>query len=120
MEQEPNFLKRVTKPTLEGGILVLHLERYGGLDYFEKYFANNRKDIYDYMLTRYMFSVRAGEDTIDLFYIDESNVPLTAQRKDWKFSLERMLSFYIDWEEYEKCAVCKQLIDILDSETESN
>ena len=37
------------------------------------------------------------------------------KKEDWKSSLENCMKYFIEVEDYEKCAVCKNLIKKLDS-----
>tara|TARA_Y100000114_G_C11500064_1_gene203979 strand:+ start:27 stop:452 length:426 start_codon:yes stop_codon:yes gene_type:complete len=120
MEQNSDFLKHAARPKKRDGLLELQIEKYGGFDYMEEYLSINKGIIYEYMLERFCYSVRAGEEEIDMFLFDGNDIPLTSVRGDWKECLNKMIDFYVDLEEYEKCAVCKQLLDILKSETKSN
>ena len=120
MEQIPNFLTSGTRPTIDDrGILVFHIDKYGGMEFMEEYLDKNRETIYEYILDRLCYSVRAGESEIELFALDLSPMPITSVREDWMTSLKTIQDFYLVREEYERCAVTKQLIDILNNETTS-
>ena len=58
-------------------------------------------------------AIKDKTDEIKLCEVKYANTYLTVHKDSWSSSLTRALNFYIEKEEYEKCAEIKELIDKL-------
>lgn len=51
--------------------------------------------------------------TINLFEVTNSEYYIELKKEQWKSSLEKALEYYLEKEEYERCAECRDLINKL-------
>lgn len=51
--------------------------------------------------------------SINLFEITNSEFYIELKKEQWKSSLEKALEYYLEKEEYERCAECRDLINKL-------
>ena len=51
--------------------------------------------------------------SINLFEITNSEYYIELKKEQWKSSLEKALEYYLEKEEYERCAECRDLINKL-------
>lgn len=70
-----------------------------------------KKIIFDRLLECVSDGVKANKDSIDIFKIYDTNQVIILEKEKWRDSLENAILFYIEQEDYEKCAECKKLID---------
>lgn len=70
-----------------------------------------KKIIFDRLLECVSEGVVKNKDIIDIFKIYDTNQVIVLEKDKWRNSLENAIIFYIEQEDYEKCAECKRLID---------
>lgn len=51
--------------------------------------------------------------SINLFEVTNSDYYIELKKEQWKSSLEKALEYYLEKEEYERCAECRDLINKL-------
>lgn len=51
--------------------------------------------------------------SINLFEVTNSEYYIELKKEQWKSSLEKALEYYLEKEEYERCAECRDLINKL-------
>jgi hypothetical protein len=57
--------------------------------------------------------ITKNKKSINLFEISNSDFYIELKKDQWKTSLEKALEYYIEKEEYEMCAECRDLINKL-------
>jgi hypothetical protein len=77
------------------------------------YFEENEQYIYDRMLIAVEEGMITKRPFIRLFELNGTGVYITSIRSSWKIGLEQALEFYLETENYEKCAVIKTLTNKL-------
>lgn len=64
-----------------------------------------------------VFAIKEGlnknKKSINLFEVANSDYYIELKKEKWKPSLEKALKYYIEKEEYTKCAECRDLINKL-------
>lgn len=74
------------------------------------FFDENQDLVYNRILTAVKEGIRADIDTIKLFELAGTGVYVTSSREDWKSGLKGAIQFFEEVEEYEKCALCRDLM----------
>lgn len=77
------------------------------------YFDENEDIVYNRVIIAIKEGIESKRDVIRLFELNGTGVYLTSERIDWKPGLENAQRFFQEREEYEKCAVCRDLILLL-------
>lgn len=79
----------------------------------KEFFDDNESLVYNRILTAVSEGVKASINVIKLFELSGTGVYMTSEREDWKNGLKGALRYFEENEEYEKCATCRDLLDIL-------
>jgi hypothetical protein len=74
------------------------------------YFDENESIVYNRILVAIKEGIRADLDRIKLFELAGTGVYVTSSREDWKSGLKGALDYFEEVEEYEKCALCRDLL----------
>lgn len=74
------------------------------------FFDENEELVYNRILVAIKEGIRADLDMIKLFELSGTGVYVTSFREDWKSGLKGALQFFEEVEEYEKCALCRDLL----------
>jgi len=74
------------------------------------FFDDHEDIIYNRVLVAVREGIESGRDVIRLFELNGSGVFLTSEKEDWKPGLENAEKFFLQTEEYEKCAICRDLM----------
>lgn len=74
------------------------------------FFDENESLVYNRILVAIKEGIRADLDMIKLFELSGTGVYVTSFREDWKSGLKGALQFFEEEEEYEKCALCRDLL----------
>jgi hypothetical protein len=87
----------------------------------EEFFANNNELLYDRILQAVKEGIEFNRQVIRLFELSGTGVYITSKREDWTPGLIDAIDWYTSSDEqYEKCAVARDLIDLLHAEDVSN
>lgn len=87
----------------------------------EEFFENNNELLYDRILQAVKEGIEFDRDTIRLFELSGTGVYITSKRQDWTAGLLDAIDWYTQSDEqYEKCAVARDLIQSLHAEDFSN
>jgi hypothetical protein len=57
--------------------------------------------------------INKKKKSISLFEVADSEYYIELKKDNWKLSLEKALNYYLEREEYNKCAECRDLINQL-------
>lgn len=74
------------------------------------YFDEHEDIVYERVIVAVKEGIESKRDIIRLFELNGSGVYLTSEKEDWKPGLENAMKFFEEVEQYEKCAVCRDLI----------
>ncbi len=74
------------------------------------FFDEHEDIVYDRVIVAVREGIESGRDIIRLFELNGSGVFLTSEKEDWKPGLENAEKHFLIKEEYEKCAMCRDLI----------
>jgi len=77
------------------------------------YFESSEQFVYDRMLQAIEEGIITKRPFIRLFELNGTGVYITSVKSSWKAGLNQALEFYLETEQYEKCAVIKTLINRL-------
>jgi len=69
-----------------------------------------KPQVYQSLIEGITEAFKNNKDEIKLCEVKYANTYLTVHKDSWPSSLTRALNFYIEKEEYEKCAEIKELI----------
>jgi hypothetical protein len=74
-------------------------------------------ELKDIVIEETLFAIKEGIDkrkkSILLFEIADSNYYIELEKDKWKLSLENVLDYYTEKEEYDMCIECRDLINKL-------
>jgi hypothetical protein len=74
------------------------------------FFDDHEDVVYNRVIIAVREGIESGKNVIRLFELNGSGVYLTSEKEDWKPGLENAMSYFEEIEEYEKCAVCRDLL----------
>lgn len=74
------------------------------------FFDDNEDIVYNRVIIAVREGIESGRDVIRLFELSGTGVYLTSDKEDWKPGLESAEKYFLAREEYEKCAVCVELL----------
>lgn len=74
------------------------------------FFEDNEDIVYNRVIVAVREGIESGRDVIRMFELSGTGVYLTSERSDWKPGLENAEKYFLGTEEYEKCAVCIELL----------
>lgn len=74
------------------------------------FFDDNEDFVYNRVLIAVDEGLNAKRDTIRLFELNGTGVYITSDKVDWKPGVENAERYFLEREEYEKCAVCRDLL----------
>lgn len=74
------------------------------------FFDDHEDVVYNRVIIAVREGIESGRNVIRLFELNGSGVYLTSEKDDWKPGLENAMQFFEETEEYEKCAVCRDLL----------
>ncbi len=77
------------------------------------YFDEHEDVVYERVIVAVKEGIESKRDIIRLFELNGSGVYLTSEREDWKPGLENAMHYFQEREQYEQCAVCRDLIKLL-------
>lgn len=77
------------------------------------YFDEHEDVVYERVIVAVKEGIESKRDIIRLFELNGSGVYLTSEREDWKPGLENAMLYFQEREQYEQCAVCRDLIKLL-------
>ena len=80
---------------------------------FNDEYSLNRPQIYKSLVEGVIEAMENDSDTIQICEVKNQNMYITVEKTKWKDSLDSVLQFYTDIEEYEECSKIKDLIDKL-------
>ena len=80
----------------------------------EKYVQENRKEINNKIVNTIEYAIANKLGGIELFCFKNSSFVVVLQRKDFKESLETVLEFSMDHQQFQICARIKKIISKLD------
>lgn len=74
-------------------------------------------EIRDIVLEETLFAIKEGinkkKKSISLFEVADSNYYIELEKDKWKSSLETVLNYYAEREEYDMCIECRDLMNKL-------
>lgn len=74
-------------------------------------------EIKDIVLEETLFAIKEGiskkKKSISLFEVADSNYYIELEKDKWKSSLETVLNYYAEKEEYDMCIECRDLMNKL-------
>tara|TARA_R110000868_G_scaffold268036_1_gene527272 strand:+ start:508 stop:1038 length:531 start_codon:yes stop_codon:yes gene_type:complete len=74
------------------------------------FFEDNEDIVYNRVIVAVREGIESSRDIIRMFELNGTGVYLTSERSDWKPGLENAEKYFLGREEYEKCAVCVELL----------
>jgi hypothetical protein len=74
------------------------------------FFEDHEDIVYERVIVAVKEGIESKRDVIRLFELNGSGVYLTSEKEDWKPGLENAMLYFQELEQYEKCAVCRDLI----------
>lgn len=74
------------------------------------YFDDNEDVVYNRVIVAVKEGIDSKRDVIRLFELNGTGVYITSEKSDWESGLENAKDFFEAKEEYEKCAVCVELL----------
>lgn len=77
------------------------------------YFDENEDEVYNRVIVAVKEGIESNRNSIRLFELNGTGVYLTSEKEDWKPGLETAEKYFLGKEEYEKCAVCRDLLKML-------
>lgn len=77
------------------------------------FFDDHEDIVYNRVIVAVKEGIESGRDVIRLFELNGSGVFLTSEKEDWKPGLENAMRFFEEVEQYEQCAICRDLIRLL-------
>ncbi len=87
----------------------------------EEFFENNNELLYDRILQAVKEGIEFNREVIRLFELSGTGVYITSKKQDWTAGLLDAIDWYTSSnEQYEKCAVARDLIELLHAEDDSN
>ena len=111
VESKTKKTKTVEKPKFKfseiPSIPVLDLQ--DAADYFD----DHEDIIYNRVIIAVKEGIESKRNVIRLFELNGTGVYLTSERLDWRPGLENAEKYFLGREEYEKCAICRDLLSIL-------
>lgn len=78
-----------------------------------EFFDENENIVYNRVVVAVKEGIEAKRDVIRLFELNGTGVYITSEKIDWKPGLENAERYFLESEEYEKCAICRDLIKLL-------
>jgi hypothetical protein len=78
-------------------------------------FEENKKQIFDTIISSIEAAIENDQPQIYIksLRVAGETVDVVAEKKDWSESLGKALVFYRSSEDYESCAKCQKMIDLL-------
>lgn len=103
--------KRTTQPKFKfseiPSIPVLDME--DAADFFD----DNEDVVYNRVIVAVREGIESKRDVIRLFELNGTGIYITSEKGDWESGLENAKDYFESKEEYEKCAVCVELLNML-------
>ena len=75
--------------------------------------SSKKHQVYKSLIDGVIEAIKSNKKEIKLCEVKNSNIYITVEKTKWKSSLDSVLQFYINKEEYEECSKIKDLIDKL-------
>lgn len=95
-------------------IPVFRLSAHNGVDYSQlTQVPEVKKAVIDETVTAIKDGIKKNKKSISLFEIADSNLYIELEKTKWKSTLENVIQYYIEKEEYTTCAECRDLINKL-------
>ena len=76
----------------------------------DAYFEHNKELVYQRVVQAVSEGIKFKKDVIRVFELNGTGVYITSNKENWYDGLTQALSYYIDTEQYDKCAVIKELM----------
>lgn len=74
------------------------------------FFDDNEDVVYNRVIIAVREGIESKRDVIRLFELNGTGVYITSEKSDWESGLENAKDYFESKEEYEKCAVCVELL----------
>lgn len=78
-----------------------------------EFFDAHEDVVYNRVIVAVKEGIESKRDVIRLFELNGSGVYITSDKDDWKPGVENAEKFFLEREEYEKCAICRDLLSVL-------
>jgi hypothetical protein len=78
-----------------------------------EFFDEHEDVVYNRVIVAVKEGIESERDVIRLFELNGTGVYITSDKVDWKPGVENAEKFFAEREEYEKCAVCRDLLKLL-------
>lgn len=78
-----------------------------------EFFDEHEDIVYNRVIVAVKEGVESKRNVIRLFELNGTGVYITSDKIDWKPGVENAERFFREREEYEKCAVCRDLLKLL-------